>query len=828
MKYVIICNLKEDRGEKMKKILDWMEKGLLVVNKQGYIVYHNQYLTNNQWRPGGVVEGQHINELLVVSNQEMTALEMLIKNEKSSYHGYLKQANNQELYVKIRVIEDDWEGEPAYYCLITRQESNLGRANYLRSILNNIPYVLWVKNRDGKYSFANQSFINQINKAGNAYDLLDILEKTDEEVWDEPIRTFLKDFEAEVRDTKAASASEIKLQHGDKEEWYTVRLIPLLDKNEEVEYILGMRENRTINKQVESAIENNLVKTHQYMDIQANPEYLPLDTFNDINCIRKEIRQKLNAVGLAIGVFDQNYSKINLVCKDGTLIKHLKGINELRITDKKSILNSKNWGFIPVDKYIAYMHRQTGLDIRNHIKELSQYYGRYPLFCLNKLIGVIFIDYGNTKPNMNDTISWFPEVCSQLAILIENKILTNSIKLRLHKNKEFTNELEYFINIAVDLTAIINKQGSIKKVNENWEEQLGWQMSEILEHSVLEFIHPEEIQGLYDYINKITNDQSEKKTLITRLKQKCGKYKWYEIQVQYINEIEQVLCTAVDITERKQKEEEWTVNTELETIENIQNEFFSNISHEFRTPINVILTSAQLLSMIQEKDGNIEAQKLKSYLTKIKLNSYRLLRLSNNLVDLTKLNVDCIELRPMNVDIVEAICSIVTTAKSYVQKEGIYIELKTTLQSLKLICDIDKIERMILNLLSNAIKYNKDNNKITVSLYVQEQKFCIEVKDRGIGIPEEKVRMIFCNFIQVNPLLNRPSEGCGMGLPITKAFTELHGGEITVKSKEGEGSTFIIKLPMNLVDNEDIAYKPFKTALETCKIELSDICFYTS
>lgn len=812
----------------MRKILDRMEKGLLVINKQGYIVYHNQYLTDNQWKPEGVVEGQHINELLVLSNQEMTALEMLNSNQKSSYHCYLKQANNNKLYVKLHIIEDDWEGESAYYCLITRQESNLDRENYLKGILNIIPYVLWVKNRDEKYSFANQEFINQMNKEGNEFGLLDILEKTDEEIWDGPMLVFLKEIEAEVMYTKTASAREVKIQHGDKEEWYTVHLIPLLDEKEEVEYILGIRQNRTINKQVESAIENNFTKIHEYMDIQPNVDYLPLDTFNDINYIREEIKRKLNAEGLVIGIFNKSYSKLNIVCKDGVAAKNLESISQMNISDKEQLLKLKKWGIMQADQYMMHIYNQTKINMEKYIENIGAYYGCYPLICLDKLIGIISINYGQYKPNMNETICWFPEACTQLAILIENKILTNSIKIRLNKNKEVTNELEYFINTAVDLTAIIDKEGNIKKVNERWEEQLGWKTAEVLGNVMLEFIHPDELEDIYEYIHEAIRYKNEKKVVVARLKEKSGKYKWYEVQVQYVDEMEQLICTAVDITEKKQKETKWYVDRELETIEDIQNKFFSNISHEFRTPINVILTSAQLLSMIQEKDGYIDQQKLKSYLKKIKLNSYRLLRLSNNLVDLTKLKSNCVKLKTMNVEIVEAIRSIVETAKDYVAGKGIDIELTTTVKGLNMNCDIDKIERIVLNLLSNAIKYNKNNNKITVTLYIQQQKFCISVKDHGIGIPEEKMKMIFGNFIQVNPLFSRPSEGGGMGLPITKAFAELHGGKIEVESKEGEGSTFTVILPICLVDDEEVIYQPYKTTLETCKTELSDICFYTT
>jgi signal transduction histidine kinase len=141
--------------------------------------------------------------------------------------------------------------------------------------------------------------------------------------------------------------------------------------------------------------------------------------------------------------------------------------------------------------------------------------------------------------------------------------------------------------------------------------------------------------------------------------------------------------------------------------------------------------------------------------------------------------------------------------------------------------DSDKIERIMLNLLSNAVKFTKSGGEITVNLYERDEKFYISVKDNGFGIPQDKLHTIFERFIQVDKSLTRKREGSGIGLALVKSLVELHEGNITVNSREGEGSEFIIELPIRLVPENECSHheenKIEDGVIERISIEFSDI-----
>lgn len=118
-------------------------------------------------------------------------------------------------------------------------------------------------------------------------------------------------------------------------------------------------------------------------------------------------------------------------------------------------------------------------------------------------------------------------------------------------------------------------------------------------------------------------------------------------------------------------------------------------------------------------------------------------------------------------------------------------------------CDIDMIERIMLNLLSNAIKFIKHNGCIHVSIYDGYEFVTISVKDNGIGIPFDKQEIIFERYKQAGRLLTREHEGCGIGLSLIKSIVEMHGGRISVKSKVGVGSEFLIELPVKMLPNSN-------------------------
>lgn len=242
---------------------------------------------------------------------------------------------------------------------------------------------------------------------------------------------------------------------------------------------------------------------------------------------------------------------------------------------------------------------------------------------------------------------------------------------------------------------------------------------------------------------------------------------------------------------------------ELMEYDKIKTEFFTNLSHELRTPLNVIFSTIQLLNTLDESK-NIGEERIKYYFSIIRQNSLRLLRLVNNLIDITKLDGGYMNLNLVNDNIVYAVEEIAQSVAEYIHSKEINIIFDTDVEEKYMAFDEEKLERIMLNILSNSVKFTNKGGSIYVSIYDKKDYIEISVRDTGIGIPQDKLDFIFERFAQVDQSLNRRSEGSGIGLSLVKAFIELHGGQISVKSEVGMGTEFMIKLPVTLVNIEEM------------------------
>lgn len=232
-------------------------------------------------------------------------------------------------------------------------------------------------------------------------------------------------------------------------------------------------------------------------------------------------------------------------------------------------------------------------------------------------------------------------------------------------------------------------------------------------------------------------------------------------------------------------------------LEKNKNNYFVNMSHELRTPLNVLNGLNQLIKGLSKKDTFITPDKLSYYMEVMERNCSRLLNLINNLIDYAKIENNSYTLNKKDENIVYLVEEIVLDMKDYIEGKGIDLIFDTDTEEKEISCDKLEIERCIVNLLGNAVKFTPEGGLIEVLIQDLKDKVKISVKDSGIGIPEEKQSMIFDKFNQVIDDNSKQKNGSGLGLTITKHLIGLHGGEIYVESKVGEGSEFIIILPVN-------------------------------
>ncbi|MBD2561051.1 MULTISPECIES: response regulator [Nostoc] len=246
-------------------------------------------------------------------------------------------------------------------------------------------------------------------------------------------------------------------------------------------------------------------------------------------------------------------------------------------------------------------------------------------------------------------------------------------------------------------------------------------------------------------------------------------------------------------------------------------EFFQNISHEFRTPITLI--QGPLESAVAAGEGLSYSQ------SAIALrNSRRLLRLVNQLLDLQRLDAGRMQPSFRPCDLVEFVSQIVESFRPYCEKKGLH--LATQLDECSTVyLDMEKFDKVVYNLLSNAMKFTPEGGTISVRLKSEHDRCILQVQDTGIGIIKEQIPHLFERFRQAEGSANRSYEGSGLGLALVKELVELHGGQVTVESVYGEGTTFSLWLVSGN------AHLPAQQVLETptelntsrASVELADL-----
>ncbi len=241
----------------------------------------------------------------------------------------------------------------------------------------------------------------------------------------------------------------------------------------------------------------------------------------------------------------------------------------------------------------------------------------------------------------------------------------------------------------------------------------------------------------------------------------------------------------------------------IEILSKSKQAFLTHVLHEFKTPLNVIFSSVQLVDTYK-KNTDCETYKTKAskQMKIIRQNCLRMMRLTTNLIDMNRHDNGFLKIKLDNYDIVKLIRDITKSVERYTESKGINLLFETSVPSRIIACDPDMIERIILNLISNAIKFTDKNGTITVKISEQEKHIMLSVSDTGIGISEKKCSKIFELFNRDDEDSIRNKEGSGVGLYLVKAFVEAHNGEIKASSEVSKGTTFYITLPIRVLDKD--------------------------
>ncbi|MDR5588916.1 PAS domain-containing sensor histidine kinase [Clostridium aquiflavi] len=527
--------------------------------------------------------------------------------------------------------------------------------------------------------------------------------------------------------------------------------------------------------------------------------------------------------GIALFLYDEEYNMLRLKFKLGNVsVIGEDYTTQLNEQSKEKLLTSK-YDHRAIDIKETYWFKK---HIENNNIDTNKNYGYIRMYSIkdtNKLIGILSIFYTeNTNlDNMNDSVIDYE--CEKLELLIKNKILTNKLREELVKRTLNESKLKSFLEIATDLWAIMDYKQRFKCVSPSVIDVTGWSNEKISTMNVFDMVHPDDRERARKYIKFIKDAKGENS--IAKVLCENGEYKIFQWNWSCIEEERYVFLAAKDITEQKKLEQEKKELEEAVMIENFKNKFLANISHEFKTPLNVILATVQLI----DKNNNFKNAEIDliKYIDGIKKNSYRLLRLINNLIDITKIDSGHCNFQLQNCNAVEIIEDIVMSVREYIKENTRNIIFDTSEEEIITALDKNKIETVMLNLLSNAIKYTNDDGIIEIRIkYSKDRKnILISIKDNGIGIASKDINNIFQRFKYSDNILNRRCEGTGIGLSLVKSLVEMHGGKIIAKNNPLKGTEFIFSIPVRLTDDNVNNKKNLDSTIEKCNIEFSDIYF---
>lgn len=364
-------------------------------------------------------------------------------------------------------------------------------------------------------------------------------------------------------------------------------------------------------------------------------------------------------------------------------------------------------------------------------------------------------------------------------------------------SKEFVNNI---IQNMRETLIIIDTNGIIQLVNHATCDLLGYSLDEFVGKPINKFVlelDTHQSVVLSDLINKESLTPVEK-TYLSKDGRKIP-VSLSSSAIEGIDGAECFVCVAYDLTRRKENEENLREAKKVAEVANqTKSRFLASMSHELRTPLNAIIGYSEML--IEEAEDIGQKDSIPD-LKKILISGKHLLELINDILDISKIEAGKVELHPEAINITSMIQDIVATTQTIVEKNANVLDVSCPKDIGFILADITRFRQILLNLLSNACKFTKQGTiKFSVNIETREQEKWVvfNVSDTGIGMTPDQISKIFQEFSQADSSTTRDYGGTGLGLAITKRLCQLMGGNISVQSEPGKGSTFTIQLPVRL------------------------------
>jgi PAS domain S-box-containing protein len=359
------------------------------------------------------------------------------------------------------------------------------------------------------------------------------------------------------------------------------------------------------------------------------------------------------------------------------------------------------------------------------------------------------------------------------------------------------------IENSSDIISILNPEGKVLYKSPSHFSILGYTNEELTGTNALDFIHEDDIPRIKRQLEKLIPEADRTEHTHFRYRHKNGNWLYMEgiaKNLLYDKVIEGILINSRDVSDRIRFEEELIEAKEkAEESERLKTAFLANMSHEIRTPMNGILGFIAILS-----EPEISKDDKETYFDLVKKSGERLLTTINDIIEISKIEANQTRLSFSDENLKDIMSEHLAFFKPEAEAKNITLKLSEKSEHYRVIrTDKNKLDSILSNLIKNAIKFTSGGN-IEFGCHLKNRQLEFFVKDTGIGIAPERIKAIFNRFEQAELGINRGHEGTGLGLSISKAYAEMLGGNLWVKSEKGKGSTFFFTIEFNSAENEEV------------------------
>jgi PAS domain S-box-containing protein len=406
-----------------------------------------------------------------------------------------------------------------------------------------------------------------------------------------------------------------------------------------------------------------------------------------------------------------------------------------------------------------------------------------PVLSKNRVLGLIVVGSRRYHRFAKREINLLKAFGSQLGAALENAQLYDEVI----KGKAY---VENLVENAADFIICTDLEDRILTWNRGAELIFGYSKQEVIGEHLSILLPPERFSELKEIRAKV-QISGALRDIEVRSKRKDGRLIHLSLSVSPIKDQEEsivgFLRVAKDISERKRIEQR------LKELDRMKSDFVSNVSHELRTPLTAIKGSVD--NMLDGLTGELNEKQFR-YLARIKSNTDRLARLINDILDLSRMEAGKIELRPTVLPLSPLIKDVAETLRPVAVQKLISLQLTSFDTTMVAWADRDKITQVLMNLIGNALKFTPPHGTVNVAADRNGDEWVkISVVDTGPGICSEELSRIFDKFYQIGGTNTQKAKGTGLGLAVSKALVEMHGGKVWAESELGRGSTFSFTLP---------------------------------